>query len=673
MVQPGHFMLHSIIEPAFAAGDYVLRGEHEIEKGSQTEAYEGHFRITAPRFRMPPDQVLSTFPPAQEVGSFDARLPQIVLKRRTLPWEREPEQGTAGAGVPRPWLALVVIAEGEGQISGETAIADCVTPGVNLDGPNDVATGIYLEVSEGVVRKVFPTSAELGLLAHVREVDVEDTELAEGDDDGFVAVVMANRLPEFDRVNNRTVKYFACLINLEGQLDELPLRIPFSEEFNFETLDLAGNAVVAQQRTTGQTGNQRSTGGSGVFEGTSTTKHDVINDLPVSTGALSGAGLSVVDDERVRLGRDIVNQDFRVPIPAAAGRKLRFPILAHWSFTAGGAGSFESYLRNLDVGLLGTVVPPEADDLSEPPEVAETGHVGLDHQTRRGDQVRAWYRSPLSTHPTTRRFPGAGGPDDAVLAHTSDQLRIAVPDGRENLGLASAFEIGRLMALSQPDLIASLMRWRREQFGLARSRRLAAEVATTLADRLDDILDRAAVGDLGALIGNSFTEQISESATAWLGKPRPVAGPGLDIEFISGSVEEVVVDGLGLPADLLTIDSPVEVLGVLSRVQVTNGPIKVPDGGGIAGSNGGGGIGGVLDDVLRNQVDDVATAVLGAAGLVDSLGDNDQLGVGVPDDVLASLRSVQEAAVIDLRSDGSGPRDARPPGRRPRRPDGGSR
>ena len=56
----------------------------------------------------------------------------------------------------------------------------------------------------------------------MREVDLNDTELALGDDDGFLAVIMANRLPQFDRVNCQPVRYMACLINLEGQLGALP-------------------------------------------------------------------------------------------------------------------------------------------------------------------------------------------------------------------------------------------------------------------------------------------------------------------------------------------------------------------------------------------------------------------------------------------------------------------
>ena len=90
----------------------------------------------------------------------------------------------------------------------------------------DVEQGLYLAVTETVVKKIFPCKDDLPLLAHVREVDVNDTELANGDDDGWLAVVLANRLPVFDDAAGKAVRYMACLVNLEGQLEALPKPLP---------------------------------------------------------------------------------------------------------------------------------------------------------------------------------------------------------------------------------------------------------------------------------------------------------------------------------------------------------------------------------------------------------------------------------------------------------------
>ena len=75
----------------------------------------------------------------------------------------------------------------------------------------------------------------------------------------------------------------------------------------------------------------------------------------------------------------------------------------------------------------------------------------------------AWYRGPFGPLPTDR------DPADSPLVHVSDQLRTLTPDGREDVSLAAAFEIGRLLGLSQPALVSALVRWRSEQFGAARA------------------------------------------------------------------------------------------------------------------------------------------------------------------------------------------------------------
>src|SRR5262249_56928111 len=114
-------------------------------------------------------------------------------------------------------------------------LAHCSTPALPLLDPaaQDVAQGLYLAVPQTVVNKIFPTIEDLRLLVHVREVDINDTELANGDDDGWLAVVLANRLPVFDTATGKSVRYMAALVNVEGQLDSLPKPEPPDDHFVF--------------------------------------------------------------------------------------------------------------------------------------------------------------------------------------------------------------------------------------------------------------------------------------------------------------------------------------------------------------------------------------------------------------------------------------------------------
>ena len=213
---PGTFRLYPFAEPPVPAGEYVLTGDVSGLPG-QVEQMRAAVHITAPRYTMPPDQILSTFPPAGSTGAFGTRLPQIVLRRRTLPWERSPDLDHDVTTTPTPWLALVLLAAGEGQLKTDVDVKDTVTPGVSLGDDADVPKGACLEIPASVVTKVFPTRDDLPMLCHLREVDLADTELALGDDDGYMAVVLGNRLPQ------PGVKYLACLVNLEDQYDQLPV------------------------------------------------------------------------------------------------------------------------------------------------------------------------------------------------------------------------------------------------------------------------------------------------------------------------------------------------------------------------------------------------------------------------------------------------------------------
>jgi hypothetical protein len=606
MPERGTFVLYSSVRPPLHAGDYVLRGTQTVA-GGPVEPYAGNVRITAPRYTMPPDQILSTFPPANAEGAFSSRLPQVVLRRRTLPWERDAGPGGTDA---TPWLALVVIAEGEGQLSGETPVGQCVTPGVALTGPGDVATSVYLAVSKTVVDAVFPTKDDLPLLAHVREVDINDTELIQGDDDGWLAVVLANRLPQEGK------RYLACLVNLEGQLAALPVPKPpgqwiddvFDADLVVQDLRglspvvdpdsylmgniaqvaqsvqapraggspraaLAAGAVQSGQVTAAATGAAKPASAKATVQGWQTTPQKIEN-LAVSASA----------EDAYRVVRDGMGIGFRVPVEAIVVEPTyRFPVLAHWSFTCTGAGDFQSLMMNLDVGLLGTLpaeppapppgappAPPRARPL---PEVAETGHVGLEHLTRRGDPAVAWFRGPLAPQLTERQQPGPDG--RLPLAHVSDQIRRIVPDGREDLTYAAAFEIGRLLALAQPSVVAALLRWRAEQFGAERAYRVVGAIVEGLDLFAEVLKDRPAGPAIGPLLAKQILVAGGVSPSKVFGPSRPVADPGRPLTFLEGDLDAAVAHGLGL--DLGALTEAARQVGVVGALAATAVPVTPVD------------------------------------------------------------------------------------------------
>lgn len=597
MTTPGFFEVFPDARPALPAGEYELATDQLLAAGPpdgdtidvDVPGTDVHFEIVSPRYELPPDQLLSTFPPAGAVGDWSQRLPQVVCKRRTLPWERNPT-GEDPDSAP-PWLALVVLAEGEGTLSGDTAVADCVTSGKVLEGTSDTETGRYLEVTNSVLQAVFPTAADLARLAHVRRVDLRDTELALGDDDGYMAVIMANRLPQpgppsesGGRPTSRN--YTAYLINVEEQVGTLPDDDPDNVEPDFVTVmtELVAPMLVALAPE---------------------AQPDDIVMKPGSTNPIIVPVLGALDtEEAVDAEEAVVRDDTEPPEPPEpTARKLdepaaysraygtrirrttdsgwatgparssreattddaakrwitgepltynaelaevyewhlleptfRFPVLLSWDFVCTGDGTFESLMNDLDTAMLGTV-----DEAPTAPEIAPTGHIALDHTTRRGEPATAWYRGPFVPLPTERTGPDGDG--RLPIAHSADEIRPVIPDGREDVGRAAAFEIGRLLALSKPGIVAAMTAWREELFGASRAARLADEVST-----LPGAATALTAGGrrLEELLASELVLPYAERARERIGPRMSEVATSRPPEMLDGLEPLAVLDGLGV-------------------------------------------------------------------------------------------------------------------------------
>lgn len=553
----GEFILYPNIPSPFLAGSYRLTATQSLGANGldsddlPIDPLNVHFDVRSPRLVMPPDQVLSVFPPAETEGAYGSRLPQVVIKRRTLPWERR----VAGAPISpvTPFLALVVIAEGEGMVLNNVPAEDTLTPGRALLGAIDSPVGTCLEVRQSMVHKIFPTQLDVPLLAHARLVDISDTELMMGDDDGFLAVVVANRLPMASAAGS-PVKYTACLVNLESQWDLLLPRAPKPVvKTTFAELGIKTGISSAQMDqhlmggvvSTPSFGDERRRASLSMpslmpetqvdvaavqqtvaFTGFSTKQPKFSKVLDISAvGSLNSAVFELVDP------------------------MLRFPVLLSWRFTTTGNATFRALMEGLDSQLLGSAPKaPPVSGTDRPPvpvtgrlplELVDTGHVGLEQKTRRGDSVRAWYRGPFVPHPT----------EDSTrlaLAHAADQLRIVVPDGREDLSLASAFEIGRLLALANPNMVAALLRWRQLHYAVVRQSTLW-QMNEALLGTLDGLIrtERFSAGSSVALI-HAMVRSVALAPEKLLGVARPVVEPGRPLRF-EGDANLLISTAFGLP------------------------------------------------------------------------------------------------------------------------------
>ena len=187
----GQVILHAACRPALPAGDYSLRVGHTlshpgggVNTGSKPLPGERvyDFAIDAPRFTLDPSMIHAVFPPTNGVGSYVSRLPMIVLRRRTLPWER-----SLSSKNDAPWMAVLLFEKGEAQTLSPCTVGDVLDGADSPDSPKldlpDVPAAarslpcMGLELPLDLFKDIAPMASEISLLTHVRQVNTEDKEL----------------------------------------------------------------------------------------------------------------------------------------------------------------------------------------------------------------------------------------------------------------------------------------------------------------------------------------------------------------------------------------------------------------------------------------------------------------------------------------------------------------
>lgn len=459
---PGHVYFYDHAKPPLTAGDYQLQlsQHYEVDKDGSTSSQNvgpqttQDFTIVGPRFNLNPADIHSVWPPHNGDGPFINRLPQIVLTRRTLPWERKiADVSEFPWATNAPWMTLLVFKESEVTLldppdttlrliyneANDPYVEKYKPAGVTSTDLNQGCIGV--EVALDVFQEIAPMGEELEYLTHVRQVNTDDKELLGMDQDGWFAVSISNRLLE------PGTKYVACLVSLEGLSHLLPEDVGATD--NAQLNPIAQPATGIGDKYT----------------------------LPSVHYGGHGFGYVLEDSGLV----------FTLP-----ERKIRLLTLARWQFNVSDIpGDFESLMVNLPhrggVAMLGmnkNTATAEGAKKDVAYQVAlDSGHVPLKHITREGETTVAWYRGPL--------VPLGVNKDNKGPYHTADQARRIDPQtGLENLGYAAAFEIGRLMALADPRFALELLRWRRNGQRKVNSEILHHGIDTDILNIMEQFVER---------------------------------------------------------------------------------------------------------------------------------------------------------------------------------------
>lgn len=406
---PGEVRFYQAALPPLPANAYRLRSVQTVEATGVMPApsYESvqPFTITGPRFGLAPTDIQSVYPPANQSGVYDNVLPNIVLRRRTLPWERSIDGTPAPVtGVALPWMALLTVTADElGAAAGAVAApspvhtrtvaellqpaeADVLPPALPpVDAEERTTTLLTLDLDLALFQAVAPEAVDLPWLAHVREVNTDHKEILGLAEDGFFSVVVGNRLLQPEQVN------YQFLVSLEGHQDALPPHAVGLKYRRIRLVSLAWWRVTAAPAT-------------GDFL-------EIMHALPKR----GGVGL---------------------------------PQLPHAPF--GGDAEAATAGKALDIG-----------------------YVPLLNRMRAGETTTSWYRGPASPVPLE---PDTLGP----YFYSDRAIRYDPATALFDVSYACAWQIGRLLALSDTPFARQLYEWRRQCQRTALTRQALAATAAAL-------------------------------------------------------------------------------------------------------------------------------------------------------------------------------------------------
>jgi hypothetical protein len=489
----GSMFLYDYITPPLPTDKYRIEVDTRLSlqrPGASTREEQllneaRYFEVVGPRFQLSPADVAGVYPPRNGHGAFQDSLAQIVIKRRTLPWERPLDKANhigdptgsenLPADYPVPWVALLIFEEDEYTLLQNVPLENVVSTDVfaRLGRPLNILCDA-VEASLPLVRSIIPSKEELQLLAHVRQVNIDDRELSVEGSEGWFAVVMANRVPTVG------AKCRACLVSLEERSDLVPrdpppVFVPTGEppltDFPFRDV-----TVLAKNR-------------SRVTE----------KSVDIDYGRLIPANVTHSE----------VGQPGLVFSPIL-DLKTRLVLLHSWQFICEGNCTFFDLMQGLDVGMIGKT------KTQGQPALTDTAHLHMKLQDRGGTEETTWYRGPLVPFDLT--------PDPLGPYHSADQARRATPEtGAEDISYAAAFDLGRLLAAADARFAQELMRWRRESF----KQRGRVDTIEKLRLAIDFDLPSSVADQIYAALIPSLATSVVESIVDGIG---PIGDPyGIDV------------------------------------------------------------------------------------------------------------------------------------------------
>lgn len=435
----GEIRFFDSIRPPLSQGDYKMRMMQtfpQIVDNNETgmnssEQLDKFFTVNGSRWSIDPLTVHSRFPPKNEQNvKLDLTLPKIVFQSKTLPWERIVDEQNKDL----PWMSLLLLREDEFNACDYYPVAEST----EIDAASESVPVKLLEIPSSLLKLIAPNTDEVELLAHSLQVNPRDKELCGNDEDGLFSVILSNRIP-----SEPNEKYHALLVSLEGSLNELP---------NENQIQYLTKPPVSKSKME-------------------------VDDRLSGVKKVSKKGITKSSSKLRIQSNSHPGKDAR-PVKGQISRKVKLLVLDYWKFKTGDGGDFESKMKNIrfrkkeenlsEAGELGSVYDfakekKQEDSYYEPallgndmdPNISANSYLLTDIVEDDGITRPCLYRGPCIAVPTTHQ------PKTKPYENSDDARGIEPSTGFDVIHHSAAFELGRLLAMSDPNFIASMSRWRK--------------------------------------------------------------------------------------------------------------------------------------------------------------------------------------------------------------------
>jgi hypothetical protein len=401
--------------PALTGGrEYTITAAQETNQPPpSTFTATRRFAVAAERFSLDPAELAAVFPPDLSTGQLAGALPHVLITRRALPWQRAcvPDDDAA------PWLAILLFDEDRAPEPVPLTASDLIPHGTPITVTGSEATGTGA-MPAGYVS--YPSLNPLGYgetpADQCMVIDVDAT-LFSSVAPGAADLPFLAHIRETDTADGRDSQQpqtsFAVVLG-----NRVPRAGGTSRAF-LVSLENMGPLLP-------DASGQLAPGLSGAdmvrlltyrwWSFTDTTTSATFIDLLKAVNATAGAPTTL-------------QLPYPGPRPDAARVQLA---MSHQA-----AGN----LRDDDA----TTLTHNAFGM---------GYVPVRHRLRHGGRTLSWYRGPLAPFEVTVTLPTPVSCPDAATRYNPQT-------GMFDISYASAWQLGRLLALSSGSFAVALCNWRR--------------------------------------------------------------------------------------------------------------------------------------------------------------------------------------------------------------------